>query len=137
MWLTFERFDRDRSGRLDYREVKEALRAMGFDPSAKEAQHVVARYDRDRSGSLEFDEWAQLVADFRRFQERELTELRRELKGLAELREQLELARRAQAYPPDVRAIFERYDANHNGRLDHRELRTALHAFGKDGDTGC
>ena len=34
-----------------------------------------------------------------------------------------------QAYPPDVRAVFERYDRNRNGRLEHAELREALGAF--------
>ena len=28
--------------------MKEALRAMGFDPNAKEAKSIVARYDKDR-----------------------------------------------------------------------------------------
>jgi hypothetical protein len=51
-------------------------------------------------------------------------------KELAELRAQLELAERAKAFPPDVRAIFERYDRNRNGRLEHSELREALRAFG-------
>ena len=35
-----------------------------------------------------------------------------------------------------MRLIFERYDRNHNGRLDHGELREALGAFGKGGMGG-
>jgi len=76
---------------------------MGFDPTAKEAKSIVARYDKDRSGSMELDEWAQLVSEFRRLQDRELADLRRDLSNLAELRSQLELAERAKAFPPDVR----------------------------------
>jgi len=45
---------------------------------------------------------------------------------------QLELAERAKAYPPDVRAVFERYDANNDSRLDYSELRIALTAYGLD-----
>ena len=48
VFATFQRFDRSRNGRLEYRDVKEALRAMGFDPNAKEAKSIVARYDKDR-----------------------------------------------------------------------------------------
>ena len=108
---------------------------MGFDPKAKEAKNIVGRYESsgkggDRSGSIELDEWAQLVSEFRRLQDRELADLRRDLRDLAELRAQLELAERAKAFPPDVRAIFERYDRNRNGRLEHSELREALRAFG-------
>ena len=53
-------------------------------------------------------------------------------KEIAELRSQLELAERAKAYPPDVRAVFERYDANNDSRLDYSELRIALTAYGLD-----
>ena len=83
--------------------MAEALKSMGFDPTAKEAKSIVARYDKDRSGSMELDEWAQLVSEFRRLQDRELADLRRDLSNLAELRSQLELAERAKAFPPDVR----------------------------------
>ena len=109
---------------------------MGFDPTAKEAKSIVARYDKDRSGSMELDEWAQLVSEFRRLQDRELADLRRDLSNLAELRSQLELAERAKAFPPDVRLIFDKYDRNRNGRLEHAELREALRAFGTKGGDG-
>ena len=117
--------------------MNDALKSMGFDPKAKEAKNIVGRYESsgkggDRSGSIELDEWAQLVSEFRRLQDRELADLRRDLRDLAELRAQLELAERAKAFPPDVRAIFERYDGDRNGRLDYKEVRVALAAFGLD-----
>ena len=52
---------------------------------------------------MELDEWAQLVGEFRRLQDRELADLRRDLNQVSELRSQLELAERAKAFPPDVR----------------------------------
>merc|ERR1719345_131402 len=91
VFSTFTRFDRNKSGKLDYREVKEALKSMGFDPTAREAKSIVARFDKDRSGSMELDEWAQLVGEFRRLQDRELADLRRDLNQVSELRSQLEL----------------------------------------------
>ena len=98
--------------------MNDALKSMGFDPKANEAKNIVGRYESsgkggDRSGSMELDEWAQLVSEFRRLQDRELAE-------------------RAKAFPPDVRAIFERYDGDRNGRLDYKEVRVALAAFGLD-----
>ena len=46
-----ERFDRNRSGRLDYRELRSALRALGIDAPTNQAARVLATYDADGSGS--------------------------------------------------------------------------------------
>ena len=55
-------------------------------------------------------------------------------KKVAALREQLRLAlggnhpesSKAVGVPADVRAAFERFDANKSGKLDYKELRSAL-----------
>lgn len=56
----FTRFDRNRSGRLDYRELRNALRALGLDVTTGEAASVLAAYDYDDSGLMEIDEFARL-----------------------------------------------------------------------------
>ena len=58
---TFMRFDRNRSGRLDYRELRNALRALGLDVTTNESARVLARYDADGSGLMEIDEFERLV----------------------------------------------------------------------------
>ena len=50
--LSFEAFDRNRSGNLDYRELKNALRHYGFDVSSREAVRVLSAYDDTPSGKV-------------------------------------------------------------------------------------
>ena len=56
----FERFDANRSGRLDYSELRNCLHALGIDVTPPEAAQVLARYDADHSGLMELDEFARL-----------------------------------------------------------------------------
>ena len=44
---TFERFDTDRNGQLDFRELRAALAAAGLDASSAEAAQLIGRHDRD------------------------------------------------------------------------------------------
>ena len=129
----FERYDRDKSGKLDYREVRSALADIGIDMTMNEAASVLRQYDADQSGRMEIDEFAQLVVKLRQLgyelKETELQKLREELKRLAAV---AELAERAQRVAPDIRAAFERYDKDRSGRLDHREVRAALKDIGID-----
>ena len=56
----FERFDANRSGRLDYGELRNCLHALGVDVTPPEAAQVLADYDADHSGLMELDEFARL-----------------------------------------------------------------------------
>ena len=62
----FERFDANKSGKLDYTELQEALRVMGFDPSVSYAEEQLRKYDRDGTGLLELDEFATLCRELPR-----------------------------------------------------------------------
>lgn len=57
----FARFDANDSGRLDYRELRNALWGLGLDATQREAAEVLASYDTDGSGLMEIDEFAQLA----------------------------------------------------------------------------
>ena len=57
----FERFDRNGSGHLDYRELRAALHHLGLDLSHPEAAEVLAEYDADGNGLMELEEFARLV----------------------------------------------------------------------------
>jgi hypothetical protein len=59
----FARFDRNRSGYLDYRELRNALQYYGLDVSSRGAQQVLAAYDDHPDGKLEKAEFAELVRD--------------------------------------------------------------------------
>ena len=140
----FGRFDTHRSGRLDVRELHAALQAVGLDASSGGAAALVAQHERGRAAALELVEFSTLVEQLRAMQRStaaaELAALRGELgakeRELKALRRELEAARAAlgqsRRVPDDVRAAFERFDANRNGKLDFRELRAALAAAGLD-----
>ena len=57
----FDRFDVNRSGRLDYRELRTCLRALGLDVTSREAAEVLLSYDADANGLMELLEFARLV----------------------------------------------------------------------------
>ena len=50
---TFDRFDANRSGRLDYRELRNCLNALGIDVTGREAAEVLTSYDADGNGLME------------------------------------------------------------------------------------
>ena len=106
----FSAFDANRSGYLDVRELRNALRHYGIDASARGAARVLASYDRHPDGRLDLAEFAQLVSDLDAGQMRATRE----------------------RVPARAREAFVRYDANGDGYLSARELRGALHHYGLD-----
>ena len=59
----FDHFDKNRSGYLDYRELRNALRRMGFDVSTRTAIDVLRAYDDHPDGKLDVHEFDNLVRD--------------------------------------------------------------------------
>ena len=127
----FERYDRNRSGFLDYRELRNALEHMGYDVDEAAAAEVLRVYDdRPHDGKMDIGEFAQLVHDL-------APRLGKGKKGggggggggagssSARLPPGSAAARAA-----DVRSAFEYYDRNRSGFLDYRELRNALAHMG-------
>ena len=57
----FDLFDTDGSGTIDIKEMKVALRALGFDTSKEELRKLVAEVDKDGSGAVEFKEFLQMM----------------------------------------------------------------------------
>lgn len=126
----FEAFDADRSGYLDYRELRNALRLYGFDTTAFEAASILAAYDADPDGQLDLIEFAKLVRDAE-------DGTVQSMPGMSAARAAAEVARREAeaAVPRRVRAAFDAFDRDRSGTLDPRELRRALHFYGADVST--
>ena len=74
----FERFDANRSGYLDYRELRDALRLKkelaGVDVSDVSAAAVLRRYDERPDGKLDLAEFARLVQDLEQGRSQRATE---------------------------------------------------------------
>jgi Ca2+-binding EF-hand superfamily protein len=54
-------FDIDRSGCIDVRELKAAIKALGMDVSAEELKKMVGDVDKDGNGTIEFPEFLAMM----------------------------------------------------------------------------
>ena len=57
----FDLFDSDGSGAIDAKELKVAMRALGFEPSKQEIRNMIAEADTDGSGMIDFQEFEKLM----------------------------------------------------------------------------
>merc|ERR1712006_47474 len=57
----FSLFDSDASGMIDIRELKAAMRALGFEVKNEELKKMVSDIDNDGNGTIEFGEFLQMM----------------------------------------------------------------------------
>ena len=57
----FNLFDTDHSGSIDYRELKAAMRALGFEIKKEELKKMISDIDSDASGHIEFPEFLEMM----------------------------------------------------------------------------
>jgi len=57
----FDIFDSERTGRMDYHELKVAVRAMGFEIKKQEALELMSRYDREETGYIGFEAFEEIM----------------------------------------------------------------------------
>ena len=57
----FDIFDADGSGFIDAKELRVAMRALGFEPTKEEVRKLISEMDSDGSGTIDFPEFMQLV----------------------------------------------------------------------------
>merc|ERR1711865_1270988 len=57
----FGLFDADASGSIDVRELKAAMRALGFEIKSEELKKMVSDVDTDGSGMIEFGEFLEMM----------------------------------------------------------------------------
>ncbi|TPX44814.1 hypothetical protein SeMB42_g03515 [Synchytrium endobioticum] len=58
----FDLFDTDGSGTIDAKELKVAMRALGFEPKKEEIRKMIAEIDKNGSGAIDFAEFLELMA---------------------------------------------------------------------------
>ena len=56
-------FDTDGSGAIDAKELKVAMRALGFEPKKEEIRKMISDADRDGSGVIEFPEFMEMMTE--------------------------------------------------------------------------
>ena len=57
----FTHFDRNENGVFEYRELRSALRALGYDVSHPVAASLIEQYDDTPDGKMQLSEFATLV----------------------------------------------------------------------------
>merc|ERR1712166_543760 len=57
----FDLFDTDGSGCIDAKELKVAMRALGFEPKKDEIRKMIADIDKDGDGTIDFDEFMMMM----------------------------------------------------------------------------
>ncbi|XP_059372500.1 uncharacterized protein cetn2 isoform X1 [Carassius carassius] len=53
----FELFDTDASGYIEVKELKVAMRALGFEPKKEEIKKMIAEVDKDATGKISFGDF--------------------------------------------------------------------------------
>lgn len=57
----FDLFDTDKSGSIDYHELKVAMRALGFDVRKAEVLKLMKEYDRNQTGQIEYPDFVDIM----------------------------------------------------------------------------
>lgn len=57
----FDLFDTEGSGVIDIKELKVAIRALGFEPKKEEIKKMIAEIDKEGSGKISFADFLQLM----------------------------------------------------------------------------
>ncbi len=57
----FDLFDTDGSGTIDAKELRVAMRALGFEPKKEEIKKMIADIDKDDSGTIDFSEFLEMM----------------------------------------------------------------------------
>jgi len=59
----FDLFDTDKTGSIDYHELKVAMRALGFNVQKQEVVKIMKDYDRNNTGKISFADFAEIMGE--------------------------------------------------------------------------
>ena len=57
----FDLFDTDGSGSIDAKELKVAMKSLGYDAKKEEIKKMIADADRDGNGYIDYDEFLEMM----------------------------------------------------------------------------
>ena len=91
----FNLFDTDNNGQIDAKELKAALRALGFQVKKAEVRKMISDIDRDEAGTVSFDDFVELMTG--RMSERDSKE--------------------------EIAKVFSLFDHENTGKISFRDLK--------------
>jgi centrin-1 len=57
----FDLFDSDSTGAIDAKELKVAMRALGFEPKKEEVRRILQEIDKNGDGVIKYDEFLDIM----------------------------------------------------------------------------
>ena len=100
----FDLFDTEKSGRIDYHELKVCMRSLGFEVKKPEVLLLIEKHDASGKGSIGYDEFVDIMAD--------------------------RIASRSPA--EEMAKAFQLFDEDSSGRISFRNLRRIAKELGEN-----
>ena len=126
----FELFDTDKTGTIDYHELKVCMRALGFDVKKQEVLNLMREYDREGSGQIEYPDFLEIMTT--KISERDpIEEISKAFKlfdedntGRISLRNLRRIAREMQENLSDdeLQAMIDEFDKDGDGEISEAEF---------------
>lgn len=100
----FDLFDTDKTGTIDYHELKVAMRALGFDVKKQEVLNLMKEYDREGAGQIEYHDFLEIMTA--KISERDPVE--------------------------EILKAFKLFDEDNSGKISLRNLRRVARELGEN-----
>jgi centrin-2/centrin-1 len=100
----FDQFDTDGSGTIDSKELKVAMRALGFEVSREEIREMIHRTAGSSAGSIDFNQFLELMGQ--KILQRDPMQ--------------------------EILKAFELFDKDHNGSISLKDLKSATIELGEN-----
>lgn len=130
----FDLFDTDKSGSIDYHELKVAMRALGFDVRKAEVLKIMKEYDRHETGQIEYADFVEIMTQ--KISERDPEEEIRKAfslfdddqTGTISIKNLRRVARELGENLSDdeLQAMIEEFDRNGDGVIDEAEFMSIM-----------
>lgn len=97
-------FDIEGTGTIDAKELKVAMRALGFEPSKEEIKQIIADADKEGDGNIEFEDFLNLMT--LKYSERDPKE--------------------------EIMKAFKLFDEDESGRISFKNLKRVAKELGEN-----
>ncbi|EGR27227.1 hypothetical protein IMG5_199680 [Ichthyophthirius multifiliis] len=101
----FDLFDTDGSGAIDEKELRDAMKALGFESKKEEVKELIYQIDKDSNGTIDFYEFLELMKK-KMLQDKNVEE--------------------------EIEKAFNFFDENNEGFIDFEKLKKVASDLGED-----